>query len=1126
MWLGVLGPTVVRAAADDPGRATALRAAKHRALLAALAVAPGRPMSADALVQAIWGDEAPPSAQATLHTYLSVVRRTLEPDLPARARSRYLVSSDLGYELRLEDGALDAAEFARCVSEVHAGLGPLAAEVAPWTDDADTAQQALGRLESALALWRGEPFADVTDTDQVVAERARLADLRLLALEDRATVLVASGAPESASADLESLTVRHPLRERPWTLLAVAQARSGRQADALATLERLRATLDEQLGIDPSPVVRDLQIAILRQEPAVSSRTRATSPARSSSASPVASAHPVAPRPTPDIPVVDLSEPAWPLVGREAHLNVLETLLAATDSGTPAFATLIGEPGAGKSRLALELCLRARDRGALVVVGRCSQDHDAPPLWPWTTALGEDLVPAPRSGVDHDAARFEVAETIRRRLRELAAGRTVVLVLEDLHWADPLSLRVLRHLCGQADTGRLLVVCTWRSGAPGGPLAEAAEALARRHAVRIDLEGLSAEDSGAVLRAVASDEVDEVVAMAARTRTDGNPFFLIEYARLARDEDRALADVLGEMPHPVSDVVRRRINQLPSSSADALTAGAVIGREFDLDLLAGELEQDEDDVLDLLEPALAVDLVQDLGGDRFRFGHALVRDTAYAALTPSRRERMHASLAALVEKTPRAAQRAPEIARHWAAAGPRHVGRAWRAAATAGHRAMDVHAAEEAPDHYRTALGLLEKDPDATRRDRWDLLVGYADACRWSTRLIEMMDSIDEAILIADELGDAELVVGAAAVATDGQVWQIRSYGCVHQPVVDAMRRALEQLPRDDTEVRCRLLLLLAGELFYSDRPAEVDALVEDSVAMARRLGDDRLLLSALTYGSSTRWRRAAIRVRREMALEAVELARRTGDERTGLLARFLLASVRAGLGDRDGVEGEVIQVSARAREQRMYFLELATLTQTQSWASMRGDVEQITANTARLFELDGLISIAQKTDALKGALLVPQIWGGPAAPVEVLTDYTDGANVPIEPAIVVMLLRSGEHEGARQLWAGHRYELGGDDWYRELHHAFGAEIALELGERDLGAELYERLRPLRGGCIISGTGPAHGPADAYLAMAAAAAGETALATEHAAAAAALCRTWDLPQVALRLDDLRERHGF
>jgi len=1121
MWVGVLGPTVVRPKADDAETPSALNAAKHRALLAALALQHGRPVSADALVEAIWGAGAPPSAQATLHTYLSVVRRTLEPDLPPRTPSRYLVSSDSGYALRLDDDGLDVAQFTRTVTDVHGELGPLTAATAPLTDDPLAAADALDRLDAALGLWRGEPHADLAETDHVMGERARLAELRLLALEDRATLLIASGAPERAAGDLEALTVRHPLRERLWTLLAVAQARTGRQADALATLERLRATLDDQLGLEPSPVVRDLQTAILRQEADVS--TRASAPRTPAAPVPVATAA--------ETPTVDLTVPDWPLVGRGDQLAALEQLFATAESGTPAFAVLAGEPGAGKTRLATELCVRARAAGATVLVGRCSQDEDAPPLWPWTTALGSALdpyLPDPVAAAqgDHDTARFEVADAIRRALIGLAKDDTVVLVLEDLHWSDPSSLRVLRHVCTHGEWSRLLVICTWRSTADDGPLAEVAEAMARRHATRLELAGLTEPDVLEVLRAVAGSDVAAPVAAAAHGRTEGNPFFLIEYARLARDEDRALGDVLGGLPRTVSDVVRRRIRQLPPASADALTAGAVIGREFDLDLLARELDLPEAALLDLLEPALAADLVRDLGGDNFRFGHALVRDTAYAELSPSRRERMHASVADLIAADPRADRRATEIARHWASAGDRHVRKAWRATARAAGVAMAAHAADEAAAHYRAALDLLARDPDATPRNRWDLLVGYADACRWSTRLIEMNEALDEAVAIADALGEPELVVGAASIAAEGSVWPVRVYGDVNQDVVAAMRRALAQLPGDDTEVRCRLLMLLAGELFYSRRPAEIDALVEESIAMARRLGDRRLLLSALVYGFSSTWRRGTIVARRSMATEAVALAREEGDLRSELLARFLLTAVRTGMGELEGVEEEVAAVQQQARELRMYFLEMATITLTQSWAAMRGDEAGIVAGETRLFELDPLISLSQKADALRGAILVPQIWGRELSHAESFNEYLENAAIPIAPGLTVLLLRKGLRELGEQVWASHEYDMGDDDWYAELHWSFGAEIALELGEPQLGGDLYERLVRLRGQCVISGTGPAHGPADLYLACAAAAAGELALATEHADLAALLCQEWNIPQVAQRLDDLRERHGF
>ena len=1137
MWVGVLGVTVVRATAtagssDAAAGAVTLNAAKHRALLAALALQPGRPVSADALVEAIWGAGAPPSAHATLHTYLSVVRRTLEPDLPPRTPSRYLVSSDAGYELRLGEGSLDVADFTRTVAEVHAALGPLASVSAPTADDPATATALLERLEAALALWRGEPYADVADTDAVLAERARLGELRLLALEDRATLLVASGTPAAAASELEALTAQHPLRERLWTLLAVAQARTGRQADALATLGRLRETLDEQLGIEPSPVVRDLHTAILRQEPDVSTRSE-----RAASA--------VSAAPVPAAPPVDLTVPDWPLVGRDDELAVLDAQLVAADEGTPAFAVLVGAPGAGKSRLATEVCRRARAVGATVLVGRCSQDEDAPPLWPWANALG-GLPPASDAGgppdnrhdhrpdhradhrPDHDAARFQLWEGIRSELLRRATDETVVLVLEDLHWADASSLRVLRHLCSTPGTGRLLVVCTWRLGATGVALAETAEALARRHATQLDLGGLSGADAREVLSAVAGDEVPEHVAAAVQERTDGNPFFLVEYARLARDEHRGLTEVLGSaLPRNVSDVLQRRLRQLPDKTLAVLTAGAVVGREFDLDLVAATLDLSETEVLDLLEPALDAQLVEDLGGDRFRFAHALVRDTAYAEVAPSRRERMHAALAVQIAGSATAETRASEVARHWAGAGRRHAREAWQAAALAGRLAMTAHAADEAAEHYADAVGLQSTDAASSPADRYELLVALAEACRWSSRLTEMVQAADEALLLADELADPARVVRASAAASAGAIWPVRAYGTVNVEVVAVMRRALDALPPGDSELRCRLLLCLAGELYYGASPHEIDALVDEGVAMARRLDDAGLLIDVCQAGAVARWGRGPSSGRLPLVEESVARARTTGDEQAEIIGRFLVAAERLGLGEVAGLLAELRAVVRDAREQRMYFVELAALCLEHSWAVLRGDKEQMALLAARLGELDQLVSLSHKSDAIHGALLLPLLWDPGAEPdPELMNDYVTEALVPIEPALAVMLLRKGLADLARDVWGPFHYEVGLDNWYAPMHRALGAEIALHLGERDLGAQLYQLLLQHRGGCVVSGTAPAHGPADAYLAVAAAAAGETDLAREHADVAANLCRDWEIPQVARWLDDLRERFGF
>lgn len=1108
MWVGVLGPTEV----SHSGRAVTVQAAKHRALLAALALSGGRPTPADDLVAAIWGPDAPPSALGTLQTYVSVIRRTLEPDLPARAPSTYLTSTDHGYCVVADT---DVAEFTATVRATHGALTQLTNAAVPVADDHGAAVQHIAALDRALALWRGTPFADLPDSDAVVPERARLEELRLLALEDRATLQIACGNDSEAIHELEALTAAHPLRERLWTLLAVALARTGRQADALATLDRLRTALDEELGLDPSAAVRELQTTILRQElPAASAPAPTTGPDGTG------------------VGEVRIQLPDWPMVGRGSHLEVLESLLAKADEGEPRFVSIVGEPGAGKTRLGAELAVRARDTGALILVGRCSQEEDAPPLWPWTSALGplldddglldEDGVPP----LDHDAARFAFAERVRTVLTGLSADRTVVLGLEDLHWADPSSLRILRHLVSHVDRGRLMVVCTWRRNEQTEALSEASAALARRHATRLELTGLSADETHDLLTALTGD-ANPQLATAVHQRTEGNPFFLIEYGRLARDEHRPLGDVLASLPGTVADVVRRRIGQLPERSRAALTAGAAIGREFGIDLLAQGLGATDLETLDLLEPALAAELVQDLGGDRFRFGHALVRDTAYDDLSPSRRERLHASLAALVEAAPDAGDRSSEIARHWAAAGQRHRGRAWRAAADAGARALAAHAADEAAAQYRSALDLHADEPAATRPERYDLLVRYAEACRWSTRRLEMHAALDEAVVLAGKLGDPDLVVRAASVSTRDALWPARAYGEVNHDVISVIRSALTVL-RGDTEVRCRLLLALASEAYYAAPPEEIDAVCDEAIGIARRLGDSGLLVEALQGGMVTTFRRSTAERRRAWGEEALVLALRAGDERATINVRCLLAAIRCELGDVIGIDDELRDVIDAAHAQKMYFVEMVSLTLVHCWAAMRGDQAVVDDTFLRLTEAFDLVSTAHKVDTVQGAALFVPLWdpSAPTPPADDVMTYMAESAIPVAPAAAVLALRHGMDDEARLIVDAFGVDLETDNWFSPFVWALGAELGLRLDDPDLAAGAYAKLAEYHGSNVMSGTSPAHGPVDAYLALAAAAVGETGLAARHAEVALEQVRAWRIPQVEKWFLGLRDRHGF
>ena len=263
--VSVLGATEVWR--DD--QRVSLGTRKRRALVAALALSGGRPVSVDALVDLLWSDSPPDGVAGTLQVYVSGLRRALEPDRAPRAPASVLVTVAPGYALHLPDGALDAARFDRTVSDVHRRVGQRAALWAPPALSNDELAATAQELDEALALWRGVPYVELEDAAAAVAERARLEELRSVALEDRAVAALALGDHGTAAAELEALTAAYPLRERLWGLRAVALARAGRQADALEALREVRDVLDAELGLEPSAELRDVQTAVLRQDPAL-----------------------------------------------------------------------------------------------------------------------------------------------------------------------------------------------------------------------------------------------------------------------------------------------------------------------------------------------------------------------------------------------------------------------------------------------------------------------------------------------------------------------------------------------------------------------------------------------------------------------------------------------------------------------------------------------------------------------------------------------------------------------------------------------------------------------------------------------------------------------------------------
>ncbi|GAB3258051.1 BTAD domain-containing putative transcriptional regulator [Nocardioides dilutus] len=923
---------------------------KRRALVAALALSGGRPVSVDALVDLLWGDSPPDGVTGTLQVYISGLRRVLEPDRAPRAPASVLVTVEPGYALVLPDGGLDADRFDRAVSDAHRLLAAAGGQAAPaWApapvpvSDLRAAHAGLGE---ALDLWHGTPYVELEDAPAAVAERARLEELRAVALEDRAVAALALGDHATVSGELEALTARYPLRERLWVLRALALARAGRQADALEALTTVRTVLGEELGLEPGSELRSLQTAVLRQDPALAwspppgGDVVTVEPPSAPSASVAAVAA-----------VAAVTLPPWPLVGRDRQLTILIEAWARAESGVPAFAALTGEPGIGKSRLAAELAGHVVARGGRVLVGRCSQDDGAPALWPWQQVLeqlGDELE---EGGEEDEGAEFRVREGLARRVADAAAAEPVLLVLEDLHWADVASLRVLRMLVDTVTTGRLLVVSTWRAHPePTGALADVAESLARRHVDRLELTGLDAGDVATVVGAVASVVPDDDQSRRLADRTDGNPFFLVEYARLARDGGDLTALLEGaDPPTAVTDVLSRRLARLPDDTRALLRWAAVLGRRFSLADLATIADLGEDDVLDRLDPAVDAGLVRELGADGFTFAHALVRDTVSTATSPARLARAHARAAEVLESRP---GRESEVAQHWRAAGPAYVARAWRAAAAAGAVARRRHASDAAVELLTAALDAVVLDADATAEDRYELLMELAEVHRWTGNWLSLVEAVEAAIGVADEVGDVELLARAGTGLTRGALWQSPRHGDQHVVVVDALRRALARLPDEDSELRARVLLAMSTELYYVVTPEEREGLADAGLEMARRLGDAELLVHACEVWAVGAWRAATARRRVEVAEEGVRLARELGHERSYVSCLTLLAVALGELGERARQREVLALAFPEARRLHLPYALLVLETMEIPWLGMAGRIEELKDALERVIEI------------------------------------------------------------------------------------------------------------------------------------------------------------------------------
>jgi len=863
----------------DGERALDVSGPKQRALLAVLLLNANQVVSTDVLIDSLWGEQAPGTARKAIQVYVSQLRSVL-------GKTRVETKAP-GYLLRVHGDELDLHRFESLREQAkHA--------------DSETAA---ALLHEALALWRGRPLGEFAYDGFAALEIARLEELRLACLEERVEADLAQGRHAELVGELEGLVAEYPLRERLRAQVMLALYRSGRQAEALEVFQEARAVLVEELGIEPGRTLRELERSILQQDPSLDLAAAGTEPADE----------------------VDARRAI--LVGRDAELDELRGALDAAIAGYGGLFLIVGEPGIGKSRLADELVREARSRRASVLVGRCWEAGGAPAYWPWVQSLRmyleqrehdalrsqlgagasevaqilpelRELFPdLPRPSLEGDGARFRLFDSTARFLRNAAAACPLVVVLDDLHAADEPSLLLLRFLAGELGGSRILVVGTYRDVDPTvrDPLASTLAELAREQVTRrIELGGLTEANVGRYIELSAGTTPPAELVSTIHTETEGNPLFVGEVVRLIAPEGRLSAvDVpslwrLG-IPQGVREVIGRRLRRLSSECTRVLTLASVVGREFGLDALERSCELGGDELVEVLDEALAVRVLTSVPGarGRLRFAHALIRETLYEGLTTLRRVQLHRrageALESLYGQDPE--PHLAELAYHFFEAAPGgDADKALQYAQSAGDRALKLLAYEEASRLYGLALQTLELKLAVDPVAHCELLLALGDALAKAGSTPEA----NETFLVAADVARTSALpehLARAALGYGGRFPWLRA-GTDTQ-LVPLLEEALAALGAEESILRVRLLARLAGALRDQPSLEPRSSLSRQAVEIARRLGDSDTLGYALVSLGTATWG-PEIEEMGTIAEEVSRLAAETGDAERAYQAQWL----------------------------------------------------------------------------------------------------------------------------------------------------------------------------------------------------------------------------------------------
>ena len=1111
-----------------------LRGKQVPLLLAYLVLNRTRHVGRDELIDALWPHQAPASEDAALRTLLSRLRSSLGASSLA-GRDELILSLPEPVWIDVEAAA---AEVARALEALDGGDGRRAWALAQVPLNIASR----GLLPGAQATWLEAP-------------RRELEDVRQQALEvvGRAGLLMGGTQLQSAERAARTLIETEPYRESGYVLLMEALAARGNVAEALRVFDGLRTLLRDELGTNPSPETIAAHDRLLRpQERGVEAGESAGAAGVSAIPLPAELRHRARGRLIGRQSEVAELEQRWTLAcggagtglgpGPGSGLTAGPGLGSDADEGGGRIVLLAGDAGIGKTTLIAELARQVHGAGAIVLAGRSPRETVVPyqpfleALRHWAlNALVADLrantreygpelarlIPELRRRVpdtqpppqdEPETERYRLFEAVVGLLTDLSRSAPVLLVLDDLQWADRPTLLLLRHLARATNPSRVLILGSYRSAERGDTFTNALTELRRdRLASELDIKGLDEVETAELVRLRAGEAPARAFARALYEETEGNPFFVEEIIRHLIEAGVKVGSASASelqrfgLPEGVKQVIAFRLMRLGAPAAELLRVAAVIGRDVDGELLERVVQLGDDEFLAALEEALgAVLLVEsDERPGSYLFSHALIRETLYESMSALRRARIHKRVGEAIEAAQgrRHERYLPELAYHFSrAADPDDAEKAITYAFRAGEQATTMLAHEEAAQHYARALEVQGRfQPDASER-RCELLLRLGEArVRGGERTLGS-SAFRDAAALAEQLGDGASLARAAIGASR---LYVQPPGVVDAELIAMIERALELEP-ERSIVRVRLLACLCGAIYYSPERDRMAAISAEAVEIADDLGDPEARAHACSARRRVLWDAPHLAERIEVSTEMLTLARHIGNLELQLQAHAWLVVDLLERGDLDAVDAQLDAFEAGADRLRQPLFEWNALM----WRAMRallagslsladqlaaealaagGPVEAVTASQYYAIQLLGIRRDQGRMGELEQAArkLVEENPGRPAWRV----------------ALATMLCEEGRLAEAREEFA--RLAAGDfDDIPKDLDWIIAmtllSDVCADLDDGARAALLYARLEPYADANVVIGLAAVClGSAASFLGKLAATMGDAALAERH-----------------------------